>query len=166
MEEQNTTEQKHPGGRPTSYSEEMLQKTKEYIEACNEEHEVRYKPKLVEDKVVEEPYIHYNPKIPTIEGLAYELKVNKTTIYEWENKHEEFSNVIDELRNKQASQLVNKGLSGQYNSTIAKVLLTKHGYREGADLTTNDRDLPTPILGGILNAISDNDSNKESSTPQ
>lgn len=148
-------------GRPTSYSDEMLQKTKEYILACEEEHEVRYRPTLTKDgKVIDEPYIHYNPKIPTIEGLAYELKVNKTTIYEWENKFEEFSNVIDELRNKQASQLVNKGLSGQYNSTIAKVLLTKHGYREGADLTTNDKDLPTPILGGLSNGISNNNSNE------
>ena len=33
--------------------------------------------------------------------------------------------------------------------TIAKVLLTKHGYREGIDQTTNDKDLPTPILGGV-----------------
>lgn len=152
-----------PAGRPTSYSELMLQKTREYIDACNEEHEVRYRPVLSKDgknEILNEPYIHYNPKIPTIEGLAYELKVNKTTIYEWENKVEEFSNVIDELRNKQASQLVNKGLSGQYNSTIAKVLLTKHGYREGLDQTTNDKDLPTPLL----NAISNNNSDKESSS--
>lgn len=149
-----------PGGRPTDYSQEMLQKTKEYILSCNEEHEVRYRPTLTkEGKILDEPYVHYNPKIPTIEGLAYELKVNKTTIYEWENKHEEFSNVIDELRNKQASQLVNKGLSGQYNSTIAKVLLTKHGYREGLDQTTNDKDLPTPLLDAIHN----NNSNKEDS---
>lgn len=149
-------------GRPTKYGDEMLQRTKEYIASCEEEHEVRYRPKLGDKgEILNEPYIHYNPKIPTIEGLAYELKVNKTTIYEWENAFEIFSNVIDELRNKQASQLVNKGLSGQYNSTIAKVLLTKHGYREGADLTTNDRDLPTPILGGILNAISTDDSDKK-----
>jgi len=162
MEE--TLETKHAGGRPTSYSQEMLQKTKAYILSCEEEHEVRYKPRLVVDgdknEIVNEPYIHYNPKIPTIEGLAYELKVNKTTIYEWENKFEEFSNVIDELRNKQASQLVNKGLSGQYNSTIAKVLLTKHGYREGADLTTNDKNLPQPLLY-VLDNLS-NEEDKES----
>lgn len=156
-------ETKHAGGRPTLYSDEMLQKTREYIDACNEEHEVRYRPVLSRDgknEVLNEPYIHYNPKIPTIEGLAYELKVNKTTIYEWENKYEEFSNVIDELRNKQASQLVNKGLSGQYNSTIAKVLLTKHGYREGADLTTNDKDLPIPLLHALHNNNSDEETSK------
>lgn len=152
----------HAGGRPTDYNEEMLQKTKEYISACNEEHEVRYRPTLNGKEIIQEPYIFYNPKIPTIEGLAYELKVNKTTIYEWENKFEEFSNVIDELRNKQASQLVNKGLSGQYNPTIAKVLLTKHGYREGQDLTTNDKDLPIPLL----NAVHNNDSDKQATQTQ
>ena len=139
----------------------MLEKTKKYIAECEEEHEVRSRPILTkEGKVLDEPYIYYNPKIPTIEGLAFYLKVNKTTIYEWENKHEEFSNVIDELRNKQASQLVNKGLSGQYNPTIAKVLLTKHGYREGADLTTNDRDLPTPLLHALPNNNSNTEDNK------
>jgi hypothetical protein len=45
------------------------------------------------------------------------------------------------LRAKQADRLLNNGLAGTYNSTIAKVLLTKHGYREGIDATTNDKDI-------------------------
>ena len=49
---------------------------------------------------------------------------------------------------KQADRLLNNGLSGNYNPTIAKVMLTKHGYREGIDNTTNDKDLPAPIYGG------------------
>ena len=31
--------------------------------------------------------------------------------------------------------LINKGLSGDHNPTIAKVLLTEHGYREGTELS-------------------------------
>lgn len=132
--------EKHPGGRPTSYSQEMLDKTIKYIESCND---------IDEDK---ENNIKRTVNLPSIEGLAYEIKVNKTTIYEWEKAHEEYSNVIDDLRAKQAKSLLNNGLSGAYNSTIAKVLLTKHGYREGIDATTNDKDLPTPIipLHGVL----------------
>ena len=41
------------------------------------------------------------------------------------------------------------GLQGSYNPTIAKVLLTKHGYREGTDITTNDKDLPMPLLSAL-----------------
>ncbi len=33
---------------------------------------------------------------------------------------------------------MNNGLSGDYNPTIAKVLLTKHGYREGIEATGKD----------------------------
>lgn len=90
--------------------------------------------------------------LPTIEGLAVHLEINKTTIYEWKKSfvgdnsqitpeeheenvklHEEFSNLIDNMLNIQANELINKGLKSEYNSTIAKVLLTKHGYREGID---------------------------------
>ena len=34
--------------------------------------------------------------------------------------------------------LANKGLAGMYNPTIAKVLLSKHGYREGHEYANPD----------------------------
>lgn len=124
----------HAGGRPTKYNEQILVDTKAYIDACND---------VKEDK---ENGIQASVNLPTIEGLAYELKINKDTIYTWRKEQLEFSELISELLAKQAKSLVNNGLSGSYNPTIAKVLLTKHGYREGIDQTTNDKDLPTPIL--------------------
>jgi hypothetical protein len=122
-------------GRPTEYNGEILKKTREYIDSCSDELET------VGDKII------FSVNIPTIEGLAYHLKLHKDTIYTWrkEEDKKEFSDLIEELLAKQARELVNKGLSGRYNPTIAKVLLTKHGYREGIDQTTNDKDLPTPI---------------------
>jgi hypothetical protein len=117
---------KGPGGQPTKYSEEMIEKTRVYIDQC-------------EDVVVELPNkTKMKVNIPTIEGLAFELKVNKDTIYEWCSVHQEYSDIIDTLRAKQARELISKGLSGDYNSTIAKVLLTKHGYREGQELSGKD----------------------------
>lgn len=134
-------------GRPTEYSQEIIEKTLEYLSTCTD---------IEEDK---ENGIKKQVNLPSIEGLAYEIKVNKDTIYEWCKIHKDFSDVIDDLRAKQAKVLLNKGLSGDYNPTIAKVLLTKHGYREGIDQTTNDKDLPTPILNGIFS----NNSNEENS---
>jgi len=128
--------------RPVEYKEEYVSKTIEYINSC--EDSINEIGKLV-------------VKLPSIEGLALYLDINKTTVYEWEKTYDEFSNVIDTLRGKQAEKLLNNGLSNTYNSTIAKVLLTKHGYREGIDQTTNDKDLPTPILG---NALPENNSFK------
>lgn len=136
-----------PAGRPTKYNQKMLKKTRAYILNCND---------TEEDK---ENNISKKVNIVSIEGLAYEIKVNKTTIYEWCKDNEEYSNVIEELRAKQAKMLLNKGLSGEYNPTIAKVLLTKHGYREGIDNTTNDKDLPVPLLYALHN----NPSNTETS---
>lgn len=71
--------------------------------------------------------------LPSIEGLALYLKVSRETIYKWAEDHEEFSDILDELRAKQANVLLNKGLSGDYNPTIAKLILSKHGYKESTE---------------------------------
>lgn len=128
-------------GRPTKYDEEILEKTREYIDDCEDVEADR------------ESDIKASVNLPTIEGLAYHLKINKDTIYTWrkEEGKEPFSELIEELLAKQAKQLVNNGLAGKYNPTIAKVLLTKHGYREGVDNTTNDKDLPGQILVKFIN---------------
>jgi hypothetical protein len=119
------------GGRPTDYSEEIIQKSKDYIASCEDELTsvisgqsdsfTKYEQKL---KV----------KIPTIEGLALYLKITRTSLYLWEKEHVEFSYILEELRQKQADRLFSNGLSGDYNSTIAKVLLTKHGYTDKTEV--------------------------------
>lgn len=116
--------------RPTEYNEEILTKCREYLDSCEDTEEDYTTSTGMKSESFQRLV---RVKIPTIEGLAVFLKINKTTIYEWESKHEEFSNVIGELRSIQAERLINKGLSGDYNPTIAKVLLTKHGYRDAVD---------------------------------
>lgn len=125
-------------GRPTSYTEEILLKTIAYVESCND---------TEEDK---ESGVKAKVNLPSIEGLAYEIKVNRDNIYEWCKTNKDFSDIIDDLRAKQARTLLNKGLSGEYNSTIAKVLLTKHGYREGIETTDKDGE---PLNNNIADAI-------------
>ena len=125
-------------GRPTKYSPQIIEEINKYLEYA----------------------IPGNMEIPTVEGIALRLGISKDTLYEWAKVHPEFSDIMEELSSKQADRLMNNGLAGTYNPTIAKVLLTKHGYREGIDQTTNDKDLPTPILNGLPN----NDSNTESQT--
>lgn len=126
-----------PAGRPQEYTDEIVEKVQEYLTLC------------VDTPADKESDIKANVKIPTIEGLAVYLEVSRDTIYDWEKKFERFSYILGKLRSEQANRLINNGLAGTYNSTIAKVLLTKHGYREGIDQTTNDKDIPTPILNGL-----------------
>lgn len=146
MEEEN---KKHPGGRPTEYSKEILQKTIQYLQEAVDKPEKELVGLSVKGTELYKTKFRVN--LPTIEGLAYYLKINRDTIYEWSKLHQEFSDIIEDLKSKQAQELISKGLSGDYNPTIAKVLLTKHGYREGTDVTTNNKDLPTPIYGGAKN---------------
>ena len=85
-------------------------------------------------------------KIPTIGGLALAINCARSTLYDWAAKYPEFSYIMEQLGANQENGLINKGLSGDYNPTISKVILTKHGYREGLDQTTNEKDLPASII--------------------
>lgn len=129
--------------RPTDYTPELLEKAKSYVEHT-------------EDEVLESGKIKVN--LPTIEGLASFLDINRDTIYAWCKVHEEFSDIIESLREKQTQSLINNGLAGTYNSTIAKVLLSKHGYSEKTetDITTGGKPLvPIEREQAITKALED-----------
>lgn len=134
-------------GRPSEYSPEILTKTKEYIDSCEDKTET-----IVAGET--DKYTKYSVRVtvnlPTIEGLARYLKLHKDTIYTWRKEKRDFSDLIDELLAKQAEQLINKGLNGDYNPTIAKVLLTKHGYTDRQEVvqstTIKDERIPDEHL--------------------
>lgn len=139
-------------GRPTKYDDTVIDKTVEYLKAHQDSY-VKTDDGRVKIKV----------NLPTIEGLASFIGVNKTTLYEWEKDHEDFSNALDTIRTEQQNRLINSGLSGDYNSTIAKLILSSnHGMREKSDVTTDGKQLPTPIL----NALPSNDSTQEDTATQ
>jgi hypothetical protein len=129
------------GGRPTEYNQTYIKKAKEYLELCQDE-EVEQEKR--------ENFVTYKLKarLPTKGGLAVYLGVARETLYDWASKYPEFSDIMEELGGIQEERLINNGLSGDYNPTIAKVLLTKHGYtdKQETDITTNGKDLNTPVL--------------------
>lgn len=75
-----------------------------------------------------------NVDLPTFEGLAIHLGVHRDTLYDWETKYAEFSDILERLKQFQAKSLINKGLSGKYNPTIAKLILSKHGYADKQEI--------------------------------
>lgn len=106
------------GGRPTEYSKEMAEEAWGYLTMCND---------TIKDN-------RLTVNLPSIEGLAMHLEVSRSTVYLWQKEHPEFSDILEVLLQKQAKALLNNGLSGSYNSTIAKLILTKHGYTDKTEV--------------------------------
>ncbi len=118
-----TKPEKNRGGRPTDYSKEMLTKAQEYVASCVDK-VVMEKGKVVDIKV----------DFPTSEGLARHLDVARKTLYNWADKHVEFLHILEAVNSEQVKRLINRGLSGHYNPTIAKLVLAKHGYKESSEV--------------------------------
>lgn len=98
--------------------------------------------------------------LPTRQGFALWLGVDDDTLTNWGKEHEEFFGALKKLMLLQGEQLINDGIYGgkEVNATIVKLLLqNNHGMKERTDMTTNDKELPIPIL----NALHNNDSNQE-----
>lgn len=97
--------------------------------------------------------------LPTVEGLALELGISRDTVYDWcdipeeadaetRKLKEQFSDIVSDLKSAQAEKLVQLGLSGRYNSAIAKLILSgKHGYveKKETDITSGGESLG-PVL--------------------
>ena len=108
-------------GQPTKYNPKTLKKAQEYIASCVDKLEIDPESGKV---------LNIGVDIPKAEGLAKYLGVHRDTLYEWAKVHPKFSDILEAINQEQVVRLINGGLSGRYNSTIAKLVLAKHGYKE------------------------------------
>ena len=99
-------------GRPSKFTDAIIKKSQDYISN----------------------YGLYDDMIPSIVGLASILEVTRTTLYKWEKEHEEFSYILENIKREQEKVLLNKGLIGEFNSAITKLVLGKHGYHDKQDV--------------------------------
>jgi len=108
-----------PGGRPSLYTSELLDKAREYLTAWEED----------KDQV-----------IPSIAGLALHIGVCRDTCHAWAKDEEktEFSDIYRELMAKQELTLSNKGLSNEFSGMITKLMLTKHGLSDKQEISGPD----------------------------
>jgi len=97
-------------GRPTKYNEELVEKARSYLYNYESEGDV----------------------FPQVAGLAVFLGISRDTIYEWiqDDTKKEFSYIVAQICAMQEKVLVNGGIMGEFNATIAKLMLAKHGYSE------------------------------------
>lgn len=131
-----STDNKNPVGRPSKLGE-ALEKAKEYLNGGYE---------LVGEVV------------PNIAGLACYIGVSRSRVYEYRDKCEEFKDTFEAILALQESKLVNKGLLGDFNPTIAKLMLANHGYSDKVqqELTGKDgKDLMPPALNIVIGATNE-----------
>lgn len=97
-------------GRPTKYSQEMVDKAIHYLDN----------------------YKDYGDVVPTVVGLAIVLSVHSDTLYIWakDEKKPEFFSILKSVEDRQHNELVKGGLTGEFTSPITKMMLTKHGYSD------------------------------------
>ena len=107
----------HAGGRPTKLTDELIEQARQHV--------------LTFD-------ISVGTLLPTIEGLALDLHISRETLYQWEKENTEFSDILEEMRQLQATKLIQNSIVNRYNPTIAKMILSgKHGYVEKTEVESN-----------------------------
>lgn len=116
-------------GQPTKYNEEAQTKAEAYYKNHEE---------LAGDVV------------PSACGLACYLEVAEKTIYNWGDAHKQFLHTLANIKSKQKMLLLNKGLTGDFNSNIAKLMLGNHGYHEKKDVEHATKD-NEPLRFEIVN---------------
>lgn len=112
----------HAGGRPVKYS------TAEELE-------------VLIDKYFEDE------KVPTMAGLAYYLGLSRQGLLEYSRK-DEFSDLLKRARQK-IELLYEEKLLTTTTPTGVIFALKNMYWKDRQDVTTNDKDLPTPILPNI-----------------
>lgn len=133
-----------PGGRPTK----LTQAQRAYVwNALFEYIQNEDDPTIV-------GFVAYDP-------AANEYDVTRDNINDWP----EFSTLIKKATTKQEAYLLKNASKNRINPTFAIFRLKQpvHGYSDKTqtDLTTNGKDLPTPILGGV--SVRSDDSNDQAS---
>ena len=122
-------------GRPTKFNEELKEKALHYIENFQE----------------------YGDIVPSIEALALELGVHRSTLHDWAtNKDHPFSDILEKCNQRQVRVLFNGSLSGGMNAQITKLMLGKQGYSEKLeqDHTSSDGTMtPKSNSDAVLAAI-------------
>lgn len=122
------TEKKSEIGRPSELAE-TLEKAKEYLYGG---------------------YEAVGEAIPSIAGLACYAGKARNTIREYAKQDSDFSTTYEAILSLQESRALNKGLTGEFNATITKLILANHGYSDKQELAHSSPDgTMTPVSIGI-----------------
>jgi len=122
--------------RPTKYTRKLEKTANEYIDGG---------------------YLEEGELIPSHMGMAKVLGLAQRTLYAWSaDGIGEFSHTLERCMSMQHLVLLNKGLASEFNSNIAKLALSNHGYSEKQwlDHTSSDGTMTPKATGeAVLEAL-------------
>lgn len=106
-------------GRPVSFTNELQEQAWDYVEN----------------------YADHGHAFPSLVGLCSVINRAKSTVYDWAKREDnDFSDILAAINEKQELVTFNKAMTGEYNASIAKLLLGKHGYSDKQDQTLSAPD--------------------------
>jgi hypothetical protein len=106
-----------PAGRPSKLTPEIVERAYDYLQHFEK----------------------YGDVIPSAAGLAVACEVSEQTVYNWDcEANAEFLGLLAKIKTKQQQVLITKGLSGDFNAAITKLVLRKHGYHDRVEQTGAD----------------------------
>lgn len=126
-------------GCPSKLTNELIAKAKEYLYGG---------------------YESVGDVIPSVAGLACYLAVSRKTVYNYGEQSEEFLHTLDGIGAMQENKLINKGLSGEFNPTITKLMMANHGYSEKQEIDHQSSDgsmTPKPTTIQLVPVEPDNE---------
>ena len=117
--------EKHKVGRPSKYNVAMQARADDYVANWSD-----------------------RDNIPSRAGLCCWLGIARSTSFEWELEYPGFSDTVKAVEVLQEYILLNKGVTGEFNASVAKLLLNAHGYseRQAVDHTTAGESLNPPRI--------------------
>lgn len=108
-------------GRPTNYRESLNEKVNKYLKTCVDEitefHKTRGEKSDTYERILK-------VNLPSIVGFGIYAGVPESTLYDWRDKHLNFSESLAKIVDAQKLVLMTEGLSGNYNASIAKLILS------------------------------------------
>ncbi|NIA76337.1 hypothetical protein HBA43_19245 [Providencia rettgeri] len=126
-------------GRPSKFAE-SLAKAKEYLMGG---------------------YETVGDVVPSVAGLACYLDVSRKTVYEWAKESTDLSDTLEGILAMQENKLINKGLNGDFNPTITKLMLANHGYSEKQEVDHKSSDSSMSPTKIVLVAGGNNDGSED-----
>ncbi|SPP31569.1 hypothetical protein ARAF_0703 [Arsenophonus endosymbiont of Aleurodicus floccissimus] len=76
----------------------------------------------------------------SVAGLVCYLGISRSTAQEYAKENSAFSGTLAAIKTVQENSLINKWLTGEFNATITKLMLSNHGYVEKQETTLTGKD--------------------------